>query len=413
MSTLQKILFAAAFLAVAGTGLYELREAARWQRENQLLQREQALLNQQLHQVQQERDEALKRVQAQPPKLAMRLPAPMVKLSAPRPDTPAHAQITNLFAGFQGLQDRAPNRLSAEQVDSYLKTHGRDASSLLASYRATGDPVLLREAMEKNPKDPQVALAAILQKDAPPEARRQWLDTFKESDPANALPFYLSGLNYLQSGHIDQAIEELTAASNRSQFRDYSAAQSRAEEDLYLASGYSLAEARAMAPLRQAMDFAGRDEEAVAGVFTSFQSELSSLQQIKALAVNLGDLAKSYKQAGDPDSAQAALQIAADLGQRYSRSSSADGFSQLVGMASEVLALSGLDPNSACGDGQSIQERIQQLRQRRTAIRQLYQDAVPLLGSLNDQDWANYSERVRFFGEPAALQWVIGKYSPR
>jgi hypothetical protein len=44
------------------------------------------------------------------------------------------------------------------------------------------------------------------------------------------------------------------------------------------------------------------------------------------------------------------------------------------------------------------------------AIRQLYQQAVPWLRSMSDQDWAGYSERVRIFGGPAALEWMAGKY---
>jgi hypothetical protein len=154
------------------------------------------------------------------------------------------------------------------------------------------------------------------------------------------------------------------------------------------------------------------DEERVAATFTTFESELSSLRQIKDLSVSLRELARSYEQSGDSASAASALQMTEDLGRRFSNISNATGLNQLVGMAAEVLALSGMDPNSPSGhDGQTVQERIAELRQRRSALKGLYQQAAPLLSSMSEQDWAGYNERARFFGEPAALQWVIGKYA--
>jgi hypothetical protein len=56
-------------------------------------------------------------------------------------------QSTNLYARFK---DKAP-KLNAEQVEAYLKANGRNASSLLAPYRTSGDPALLKEAMETYP----------------------------------------------------------------------------------------------------------------------------------------------------------------------------------------------------------------------------------------------------------------------
>ena len=150
------------------------------------------------------------------------------------------------------------------------------------------------------------------------------------------------------------------------------------------------------------------------GTFAPFQSQLASLQQMKALCQSVVELAKSYTQAGDPSSAQAALQIAVNLGQRFSNTSGEDGLSRLTGGAAEILALSAMDPNSSYdGSGQTVQDRINHLRQQRTAIRGLYQQGVPLLGTMLEQDWNSYSDRVRAFGEPAALQWVVGKFGEK
>lgn len=343
---------------------------------------------------------------------APHLPAPPVQFTIPPATQVDGEQSTNLFARFPGLKNKAPNRLTVGQVESYLKTNGRNPASLLAAYRTTGDPALLSEAMQKYPNDPQVALDASQRKNVPAEDRRQWLETFKQSDPDNALPNYLSALNYMRAGQTDQAVQELVAASGKQQFEDYSAQRIQDNEQAYLAAGYSAPEAKAIVPLQQAIIMeSGSEDEAEA--FAPLQSQLPQLQQIKALAVNLRDLSKSYEQAGDQASAQAALQMAVNLGQRY-YTSSADGFSQLVGTAAELIALNNLNPGSPYGsNGQTVQDRINQLKDQRSAIRGLYQHAVPLLGALSEQDWSSYSDRARVFGEPAALQWVVGKYGQK
>ncbi len=403
----------AALVAAIGLAIYVGREASRQRQEIQRLRQEQAVLARQIQQLQGERDDAIARLAASSAKPSLRLPAPPMHASGPTPDLADRMRSTNLFAGFQGLKNKAPNKLSAAQLESYLKAHGRNAASLLSAYRTTGDAAFLQEAMQNSPTNPQVALAAVLQKDVSPETRRQWLETFKQADPDNALPFYLSALNYLQASQTDLAVPDLMAASAKPQFQDYSAQRLQTDEQLYLAAGYSMAEARAMAPLQEALDFASRDEEAVGDTFATFQSQISSLSPVKALAVSLRDLANSYQQSGDSASADAALQMIVNLGQHYTDTANENGLSQLVGTAAEAIGLYGMDTNSFYDDGETVQDRINQLRQQRAAIRGLYQEAAPLLGTLSDQDWTDYGNRVQYFGEPAALQWVVGKYGQK
>jgi tetratricopeptide (TPR) repeat protein len=346
---------------------------------------------------------------------APRLPAPALQFAAaPVERPPDKTPGTNLFAGFPGLKAKAPNRLSAGKLEAYLKEKGRSAASLLTAYRTTGDPALLQEAVQRFGKEPRVALEAALRKGATPEERRQSLEELKQSDPGNGLPNYLSALDYFKAGQTDRAVEELVAASGKQQFEDYAAHRAQENEEAYLAAGYSVAEARAIAPLQQALDFAVRDAEAVGAVFPVYEQQTEQLGQMKALFQNMVELAKAYQQSGDAESARAALQMVANLAQRYSNAPGADGLNQLFGRAAEVLALSHMDPNSAYGsNGQTVQDRINQLRQDRPVIKGLYQQAAPLLGMLTEQDWAGYSDRARTFGEPAALQWVLGKYGQK
>src|SRR5262249_43944950 len=119
---------------------------------------------------------------------APRLPAPPLQASEPLNPSSAEAmQITNLYAQ---LMAKNPPKLSAQQVAPYLDANRRNAASLLAAFRTTGDSNLLEEAMQKFPNDPQVAFEAVIKKEASSAERRQWLDAFKQSAPDNALVNY-------------------------------------------------------------------------------------------------------------------------------------------------------------------------------------------------------------------------------
>jgi len=313
-------------------------------------------------------------------KLMLRLPAPHLQAAVAAEPQTEDLQATNLFDRFK---EQAP-KLTAGQVEAYLKANRTNATSLLAAYRTSGDPALLKEAMEKYPNDPQVAFEAVLDKDLSPEEQRQWLNTFKQSAPDNALADYLSAFNYLKAGQTDLAVQDLTAASGKS-LTDYTLARAQADEEAYLSAGYSAAEAIRI---------------------SDGWLMIPQLSQVKQLGVNLVDLAQAYNQSGDQASAQAAFQMAINLGQRYGDVSTDPMLiSQLVGQAIEKIAFSAMDPNSPYGNsGQTVQDQLNQIAQQRAAIKQLCDQAVPLLPTMSDQDILNYENRRRAFGEVAALQ---------
>jgi len=414
MTTLQKTLIGTALVTAIGTGIFEANQVSELRKQNEKMRLQQESLAEQLQALQRERDELHGQVAARPTAPALRLPAPPVKFSAMPSEPVEHLQATNLFAGFQSLKNKAPNRLTPRQVESYLALHGRDAASLLAAYRTSGDAALLAEAMQAHPNDPRVALAAALQKDLSPAERRKWLETFERSDPDNALPDYLSALDSLRNGQTDQAVRELMAASEKTQLQDYSTQSVHNDEQVYLAAGYSVAEASAMSPLQLALLFASGDEKEVGDTFATFHSELPSLQYVKDLAVSLHELARSYKASGDAASAQAALQIAVTLGERYVNTAGENTRALLTGTAAQLVALYAMEPNAFYDNsGKAAQDRIAQLKQQRMALKNLYLQTAPLLGALAEQEWTGYNERVRDFGEPAALQWVMGKYGQK
>ncbi|MGA2138949.1 MAG: sigma-70 family RNA polymerase sigma factor [Verrucomicrobiia bacterium] len=324
---------------------------------------------------------------------APRLPAPPMQVTNP-PSALAteDLQPTNLY--LYARLDKPP-KLTAEQVESYLKANRRNAASLLAAYRTTGNPALLEEAMQKYPNDPQVDFEAVFKNDATPEERRQWLDAFKQSAPDNALANYLSAFSYFKAGQTDQAVQEFIAASDKPQFQDYRLDRYQDDEEAYLTAGYSVAEANVLA------------------------SEQLLLPFLSPLKVEVRDylvpLANSYRQVGDEESAQAALQMGVNLGQRFDVDGPAGQFvlNNLVGMAIQRIVLGAMDPNSPYGNGQTVQDQLNQIAQQEAALRKLGQQTEPLLRTMSDQDWISYTDRKMAFGGEAANRWLVNKYGQK
>ena len=233
------------------------------------------------------------------------LPAPQMQMTATAIASPTeNAESTNLYSR---LKDKNP-KLTREQAEAYLKANGRNAASLLAAFRTSGDPALLQEAMQKYPNDPQVAFEATFDKDLSPAEQRQWLNTFEKSAPNNAMANYLSALNYFTAGQIDQGVQELAAAASKP-IDDYTVSRVQDDVEAYLAAGYSMAEAKQVATM---------------------QLLLPQLAQFKQLGLDTVDLANAYRQAGDTASVQTALQMAASLGQRYANPSPGEAENQPV-----------------------------------------------------------------------------------
>jgi hypothetical protein len=310
----------------------------------------------------------------------------------PRAKTAAADSLsTNL--NLQLRKDDQRPKLTTEQVEAYLQGNRRNRDSLLAAFRLTDDPALLKEAMQRFPNDPQVGFRAALDTGLPPDARRQWLDALEKSAPNNGLANYLSANNYFNSGQPDKAVQELINASGKPQLQDYTETDVESIKEAYLAAGYPDTEARAVALMQ-----------------LNTGPQLTELRQ---LADNMIDLAKSYQQAGDSASAQATLQIAVSLGQEVSGLGVGNAIPQLTGQLIQRAAFGAMDPNSPYGGaGQTVQDQITVLSQQRAALMELGQQFQGVQQAMTVEDWANYNDRVRIFGQEAAQQWAVSKYGP-
>ena len=332
-------------------------------------------------------------VPAKPSEQASAANPPRPRLPAPRmPVTPPAAEPAAESTNLLGRLLNGGSRPSAEQLAAYLQKHHRSAESLLAAFHATGDPALLREAMEKHPDDPRVAFTAYYRAEpydsknpASPE-RRQWLEALAKAAPDNALPNYLAAFDSFRAGQTDQAVQELFAASQKTKFQDYSREFMQNAEEAYLAAGWSDVEAKGQA---------------------CYTAPAWSLWDLSQTGPKLAELAGLYRQGGDEASAQAVEQISLNLS--HSLTGLGPGIMwELNGIGIERSILRAMDPNSILAStGQTVQNRLDALNQRKAALRKLGKQSGELLPTLSDQDAARFFDRSKTFGEEAAVQWLI------
>jgi RNA polymerase sigma factor (sigma-70 family) len=347
-------------------------------------------LRQQIVQLQTETEDLSNRVSRTKIPRAPHLPAPPMPAVAAVDAVPAEpVQTRNLYALLTNRTSQV--KLTAVQAEAYLKEHRRSAATLLAAFRTSGDPALLQEAMQKYPNDPQVSFEAASRPDAPTDERRQWLDRLKQSAPENALANYLSAADHFKAGQPDLAVQDLLAAAGKPQFQEYNLDRIQTDEEAYRAAGYPEAEAKLLA---------------------SSQLVMGQQVAVSGLGRSMLDLAKSYQQAGDEASRQAALQMAVDLGQRYGDDAPGQMLvAKLLGISIERKALGAMDSNAAyAATGQTVQDQLTQLAQQRAALAALNQQTDPIMQTMSDSDWVSFNDRLKNFGEEAAMRWVVGKY---
>lgn len=302
----------------------------------------------------------------------------------PTNDLPA----TNLYARF--TKGDIP-RVSREQLEPYLAKHHRNVDSLLGALRASGDDALLKEAKERFPNDPRVQFAAAFKSESS-EERQQWLEKFKQSDPDNSLANYLLAGEHFKAGQPEQALQELATAGGKAGFNNHLMDFIQNTEEAYHAAGYSEAEAKGIA---------------------CNSALLPELLPFKQVGQALVELAKRYEQAGDAASAQAVRDMGLNLGRQLGQPPQVTLIHELVGRAIERMVLGSMNPNAPYGAaGQTVQNQMDALAARRKEDRAMVAQAEPLLNTMSDQDLAHFYDRLKIYGEVAALRWVLTQTPP-
>ena len=273
-------------------------------------------------------------------------------------------------------------QLTPEQLADYLRQYGTNVETLLA----TQDTNYIKLAAEMFPGDPRVQFA-VLGRDLFPEARREWLDRFKQSAPDNSMADYLSAREYFKAGDREQALKDLAAAASKPRFNDYALEQVQNMEDAQLSAGRSLVEAKVAA-----------GSELLMPQFAMF----------KGLAQEVQKMQKEYLNAGDPASAEDLAQMGHVLAQQLTAGEgSRTLIGQLVGLAIDRIVLNSLPLDAQPGflNG-TVQQRIDELTALRQNIKSLTVEFGGLMGGASETEIISYFDRMKLQGETKAILWL-------
>ena len=276
-------------------------------------------------------------------------------------------------------------KLTPGQIQAHLERNRTNAESLLAAFNATSDMALLREAASRFPSNALV-LATVLANDALTGRRQELLEQFKKLAPDNPLPNYLSARDYSRAGQPDLALAEFEDAASKSEFRDYTVERIQGLEDLYLGAGYPAAEAKALA---------------MAGL------QMPTLGQLRDLGRDLAAIEKQYNAGGDAPSARALARMGLGMAGNLNGPNATSLLGQMVGNFIERGFLAGLDPNATPDFlGQPIGDRMAQLRAQEESFRESARFFDGWMESATDAQRVGYFDRLKLYGEAAALDWA-------
>jgi RNA polymerase sigma-70 factor (ECF subfamily) len=303
---------------------------------------------------------------------------------------PPAKSALNFFTRLQ-QGDESLTLLPNDQAQAFLQANHTNAESLLAAYQVTRDKEYLRQAAEKFTNDPSVLIRAIAF-DVAPEKKRQMLEQLKKVDPDNAIAPYLSASDHFKNNEIEAAFKDLTEANGRKSFHDYTTEQSQTMEEIYLAAGHSAAEAKAL------------------GVSSL---ELPHLRQVVDVARGLQSLMDQYSQAGDSSSAAALAQSGLSLAARLEAADQGGALriGEFLGWKMQQGFLNKLDPAQQYSflDG-DVARNLSIAADREKSMQADNGIVSDWLAQAPENEIIAYYDRIKVYGESAALQWLKARF---
>ena len=311
-------------------------------------------------------------------KNSLRQALPPTSHPAPSLDAAAATAPTGHLAGsLSRLIENGGSalKLSPAQLAAYLGANRRNAESLLAAFRITGDVALLREAAARFPGNAAVLMELALGGDKETN-RRGAIDALRQADPDNALGDYLSALDHLRQGQGQRAFNDLSTAAGKARFDDYATAAMQSAEEAYTAAGFTTVEAKAAAMMGLAR---------------------KQIQPMRDLSKELVSMQKSFVAAGDGESADTVRQTGLALGQQM-QGNALSFIDELVGIAIERQFL---DPAADASRRAALEQRIGTIRELSSTP---YFDK--LLSNADGLESIAYFDRLKLYGEEAAIRWL-------
>ena len=253
----------------------------------------------------------------------------------------------------------------------------------------SSDKEFLREAAQRYPSNALV-LACVLSNDALPAQRRDLIEQFKQVSPDNPLVNYLSARDYSKNQQPDLALKEFAEASSKNGFCDFTVERVQGLEQVYLDAGYSAAEAKALA-------------------MTSVQIPI--LSQLRELGRDMSTLERQYVGASDSASAETLARMGMGFADNLTRAGANGLLSQMIATVAEREFLSGLPDASYEFIAQPIGERLAQLQAQDKSIHEAARFFDRWMQTANDAQLVSYFDRLKLYGEAAALDWARAQLS--
>lgn len=321
----------------------------------------------------------------QPPTTLTAAPAERSRATNREVNSPPPSQTSRRRKDFQSLAKLFPAdqfpKLTSHEIETYLQAQNRSAGALLAAFRMTQDNALLTEALEKFPNHPQVLFSA-LQVSEDPAKRLELLESFKRADPDNGIGNCLAARTLIDLGRDEEAITELLQSSGKP-IKDFTEQSNQNFTEAYLSAGFSPLEAK------------------VAGHAGSNTSWL--LLMGDPVWKKLDETRRNYESSGNAAGVQSLRDIQSEIGRNLQQDGSM--LDSMIGLTYEKKAWKGIDsPESAA--------LLEDMNQRSNTLRELSQKFHSLVESpsVPESDWLLYFDRVKLFGEKAAVDWLLEKH---
>lgn len=289
---------------------------------------------------------------------------------------------------LQRMLDGEIAKLTPEQIERYVESCGRDASSLIVAAVLSEDrDEWLDEAAERFPDDPEVAAAMLLHRGENPEAV-EWIARLKENDPGNSLGYLLAAKSALDGGKLDEALGEL-AALESTRLNDYRESWQSGFTDAYRSAGYQGMEAEWLG-MFQVPVLAG---------------------EVSRLSTGIGEAMIAAEGRGDRATAEAlgrsGMKAAALVGGRGERDLL---INQLISVSMERKMLNQLDAfEFVPGDERLVLERLAEMDERIARIKATIQSHSELLPTLTEPELRQYTRRLQTDGELKAMEWLVAQ----
>lgn len=277
-------------------------------------------------------------------------------------------------------QKNEERKLTAGQIDAFVKARNRSVDSLLSAFRLGGGEAFLREAEERFPDHPQVLITSLSQwQDA--EKRLAILENLKRVDPGNAMGNCMAARALLQLGRKDEALEELRKSVGKP-VNDFTVALAQNDEEALLFSGLPPAQAKMMA---------------------LFGGSKTLVLQLRGLSDQMAEMRKGFQAEGDEQSVETLRGIQSGFSQQLQQSGTL--IDNVVGMFLEKRALKESGSPEALAQLEELDQRGRSLTTKANQVMELMKDPA-----VSESDWALYFDRAKLFGEAPANDWMLERY---